>query len=218
MVVFSEFAHVKNALLDAEVIQLPFPHVYITNVFSSAFYNALCAGLDGQGDVFMPLNETGRVTRGYSSQRHVRRSLGVLSGVIESGLTLSFLGEILLDKFHVTDAHNLRDEILVLRDLPGYSLGPHTDAIHKVVSCLFYLARDDTRPELGTAFYKPKDPAFRCAGGPHYPFTKFDWLKTFPYVPNAMLAFVKSDESFHGVEPFTKGQRDLLLYDIRRKA
>jgi hypothetical protein len=42
-------------------------------------------------------------------------------------------------------------------------------------------------------------------------------MLTMPYVPNALFAFMKTPNSFHGVEPIQEPQvqRDLLLYDIR---
>jgi hypothetical protein len=42
-------------------------------------------------------------------------------------------------------------------------------------------------------------------------------MLTMPYVPNALFAFMKTANSFHGVEPIQEPavQRDLLLYDIR---
>jgi hypothetical protein len=62
-----------------------------------------------------------------------------------------------------------------------------------------------------------KDPAFRCEGGPHYAYDKFDRMLTMPYVPNALFAFMKTPNSFHGVEPIGEPdvRRDLLLYDLR---
>jgi hypothetical protein len=38
-----------------------------------------------------------------------------------------------------------------------------------------------------------------------------------PYVPNALFAFMKTPNSFHGVEPIAEPEvrRDLLLYDLR---
>ena len=42
-------------------------------------------------------------------------------------------------------------------------------------------------------------------------------MRTMPYVPNALFAFMKTPNSFHGVEPIEEPdvRRDLLLYDIR---
>jgi len=40
-----------------------------------------------------------------------------------------------------------------------------------------------------------------------------------PFLPNTMFAFVKTDHSFHGVEPIVDAgiSRYLLLYDLRVK-
>ena len=37
----------------------------------------------------------------------------------------------------------------------------------------------------------------------------------FGLIPNTMLAFARTDSSFHGVEP-SKNVRDVLLYNRRR--
>ena len=37
-----------------------------------------------------------------------------------------------------------------LRDGEGYSITPHTDAVAKAVSMLYYLPRDDSGAEMGT--------------------------------------------------------------------
>jgi hypothetical protein len=81
---------------------------------------------------------------------------------------------------------------------------------------LFYLPGDESQSHLGTSMYVPRDPAFHCPGGPHYEYRGFDCAWTMPFVPNSLFAFVKSNTSFHGVEPVTEpgARRWLLLYDI----
>jgi hypothetical protein len=85
-----------------------------------------------------------------------------------------------------------------------------------VISLLFYLPEDDTRPHLGTSVYIPKDGQFRCPGGPHHSFDGFERVYAMPYVPNTLFAFPKNDHCFHAVEPIVEPgvRRDLLLYDI----
>ena len=107
-------------------------------------------------------------------------------------------------------------ESFLIRDRASYALGPHTDSPRKLVSMLFYLARDEMHPDLGTSFYAPLDPDFVCPGGPHHLFDGFRHLGTLPYVPNALAAFPKSDRCFHGVEPVADGfERDLLFFDLK---
>ena len=102
------------------------------------------------------------------------------------------------------------------RDWPGYSLGPHTDSNQKVVSLIFYLPENPKSPELGTSLYMPRDPDFKCEGGPHYDVAEFTRVKTIRYMPNTVFGFVKSNTSFHGVEPLSAEHRcrDVLLYNI----
>src|SRR2546425_3491284 len=112
------------------------------------------------------------------------------------------------------------DEALLVNDRTQYSLGPHTDSKSKVVSVLFYLPSDDRFEKHGTSIYVPRNPPdFTCAGGPHYRFDGFRRVATMPFLPNTMFAFVKTDHSFHGVEPIADAgvSRYLLLYDLRVK-
>ena len=62
------------------------------------------------------------------------------------------------------------EEALIVRDRTTYTLGPHTDSPSKALSFLFYLPPDASMAHLGTSIYVPRDPAFVCAGGPHYGF------------------------------------------------
>jgi hypothetical protein len=81
---------------------------------------------------------------------------------------------------------------------------------------LFYLPKDLSQSHIGTSMYLPNDPNFTCPGGPHYGFDKFTRLHTMPFLPNSLFVFVKTSNSFHGVEPVTDPdtRRWLLLFDI----
>jgi hypothetical protein len=102
-------------------------------------------------------------------------------------------------------------EAQLIRHREGYFLGPHTDLWSKLVVLLFYLAPDERAAHLGTSIYRPKDPGFTCPKSLHYGFEDFDKVMTAPYRPNSLLAFVRSDRSFHGVEPLS--DRDAALCD-----
>ena len=83
---------------------------------------------------------------------------------------------------------------------------------------LFYLPEDSAFRRFGTSLYLPRDPGFRCRGGPHYTAAGFVRAQTVEFVPNRMLAFPKTDRSFHGVEPVDLPgiERRLLIYDVQR--
>lgn len=221
-------------IANAPMRTYPYPHLYVENVFPPDFYAALRTHWPG-GDALRRLDELGRVPKNAYPERFVMAlDENALAGMAEaqrafwSGfggwlLGLRFL-EAMVTKFqeHVDrrfagSACDFGHEALIVRDRTNYAIGPHTDALHRLLSLLFYCPDDDRRSHLGTSIYVPKDPAFRCAGGPHYPHEWFRRVTTMEYRPNTLFAFFKTDHSFHGVETIADPdvERDLLLYDIR---
>lgn len=108
------------------------------------------------------------------------------------------------------------NECMLIEDITNYSLGPHSDSPKKVLSVLFYLPEDDAHPELGTSIYLPKQEGFTCDGGQHHTFEHFNKMHTMPFVPNSVFAFLKTNNSFHGVEPLALPgtRRRVFLFDI----
>lgn len=193
----------------AQVFASPFPHIIVRDIFEPMRFESWRRTLL-TGRVWKPLVETGRVSRNYSPHR--------LLAVDDFSRYVAFLHaptvyHTFLQKFDVAD-EDFRSEYLLMRDLPGYALGPHTDSPSKVISALLYLPESESNS--GTVFYTPKRESFRCPGGPHYPFELFDVHSVMPYQPNTLVAFLKTDKSFHGV-PAATVTRDLLLYDIRKR-
>jgi len=114
-------------------------------------------------------------------------------------------------------------EAQFIRHRAGYFLGPHSDLYTKLVVILLYLAPDAHAERLGTSLYRPKVEGFSCPDSKHYPFEDFVRVKTAPFRPNSLLAFVRSDISFHGLEPLTEEDvategRDLIQYVVHDKA
>jgi len=220
---------------NAPVREYPYPHIFVRDVFPADFYEEMRRNLPPR-EVMTTLGKLGRVSGGDYTQRNVmllapEHMTGLDEGRLKFWdrlrgwlLGLRFTNT-MIAKFAPYLAHRLGDlrtvhfghEAMVIRDHTNYSLGPHTDSPSKALSFLFYLPADASREHLGTSIYLPNDPGFTCAGGPHYKFTNFQRMLTLPYVPNALFAFMKTNNSFHGVEPVeeTDAQRDLLLYDVR---
>lgn len=231
--------HAIAAIDAAPVREEPFPHIYVEGVFPASFYDAILANLPEENG-YTALVETGRVGAGYSPERLVvipaeAGALGPVHGVFWSQLFAALLTEALaramMTKFDAQVQQrfleesggagmslDLHWESLLVRDRSTYLLGPHTDSPRKVLSALFYLPADASRPELGTALYAPKTPGFTCPGGPHHPHDQFACIRTMAYKPNTLFAFPKSKRCFHGVEPVVAGMaRDLLFYDLYRQ-
>ena len=228
--------HVLYKVANATISVFPFPHIYVRDVFPPDFYRELRAHLPPT-ETYRDLKALSRVNAGYPDGRLVmpvtpenvqalpeplrgywsRLAQWLLGGFGQ--MALSKFGPFLDQRFGDSRKMEFYDEALIVQDYTTYSLGPHTDNLRKVLSYLFYLPPDDSLAHLGTSIYVPKDRDFTCPGGPHHLFEKFDRVVTMPYLPNTLFAFLKTPNSFHGVEPITEGsvRRDLLLYDIKVK-
>lgn len=235
---FDVSLHVLYKITNAPINLFPYPHIYVQNVFPPDFYRELRAHLP-PAEVYRNLRSLDRVGANYPDTRLVLevtpkniqglpdplRSFWSNFGQWMLGSTfgqasLSRFAEFVEQRFGDLRQTRFYDEALLVQDYTTYSLGPHTDAPEKVISFLFYLPPDDSLARLGTSIYVPKVPGFTCQGGPHYRFEQFDRMTTMPFVPNSLFAFLKTHNSFHGLEPLREAgvRRDLLLYDIKVKS
>jgi len=216
--------------------EYPYAHLYVDDVFPEDFYHQLRTNWPSSSSL-VSLADTGRVPKGSYPERFIlplldpdMHTLDENRRIFWSEFGSWFLSErflnAMIEKFSAQVRARFGDETfrkaygaeaLVVRDLTNYSIGPHTDAPDRLMSLLFYCPDDDSRTHLGTSIYVPKGAGLGCAGGPHYAHHNFRKVKTMEYRRNALFAFIKSDYSFHGVEPIGDQAvgRDVLLYDIR---
>jgi hypothetical protein len=228
----------------AEVVTEPYPHYYLQNVFPDEYYWSLLRNLP-DGGVYQNLFDVTDLKLDHF--RH-RDQLELTAGWTETlpkeikdfwdDFSKWFLGPDLGQAVLITFGEQLRDrfgdkahwpsvstEAELIRHRAGYFLGPHSDSNSKLAVLLFYLARDASAGHLGTSIYRAKDPDFGCPNSLHHSFDDFIKVKTTPYMPNSLLAFLRSDRSFHGVEPLSTEHvstcgRDLIqyvLYDARAR-
>jgi len=227
--------HVQYRIANAPMLEFPYPHIYVRDIFPQDFYARLRANLP-TGSQLRTLSSLGRVDKDYPDARIVvpldpehtarlepeqrafwQELAGWMLGQMFGQLMIAKFAAYLQQRFKDLQAQRFFDEALIVRDRTQYSLGPHTDSTSKVLSFLFYLPPDASMAHLGTSLYVPKKLGFTCPGGPHHAFGLFRRVHTMEYLPNTLFAFMKTPDSFHGVEPITQAdvQRDLLLYDIR---
>lgn len=138
-------------------------------------------------------------------------------------ITSSVTGGLMMPHIVPTSDATVTDSLLV-RDRSGYSIGPHTDAPQKVCSGLLYLPDpmhigSKWGPELGTSLYVSRT-GKTCPGGPHHDRDseefQFDEVWRAPYRPNTFVCFLKTDNSFHGVEPVPEGyERRVYIWNVR---
>jgi len=157
--------------------------------------------------------EKTRGTKGYPKRFTANPQDDFWKGIY-SDLMGGAFKKYLLHKFNIPDG-DYKEDILLVRDMPGYAIPPHTDSLNKVITVLIYLPENNDHEEEGTTIYTPKEKGFTCNKGRHYSFEQFDVYKTMPFRANSMFAFARTDNSFHGVAPCAH-IRNVLLYNILR--
>ena len=221
-----------------DIDPIPFPHRFVANVFPEDFYLQLRLNWPSI-DEMKSISGTERITDGKYKERNIlavsKKELGKLPEKKRDFWLQA--GELLMDKSFMYDIISvfqpyvdqrfqylkgpidINPDALIVTDTSNYSIGPHTDVPARIISLLFYCPDDANMSHLGTSIYAPKEPGFSCEHGQHYEFDQFNRVETFQYLPNSMLGFVRTNNSFHGVETIFENhiKRDLLLYHIRTK-
>jgi len=231
--------HFTQRLRKAEVVLEPFPHYCLDNIFPEEYYQLLLQNLPVSAS-YENLYEVTTLKLEHFKHRDQRdMNEGWTNNLLKAqkdfwdSFDSWFLSGELAQAVVKTFAEQMRQrfenwpqisvESQLIRHRAGYFLGPHSDLHTKLVVLLIYLAPDESGAHLGTSLFRPKDPNFKCPNSTHYPFTDFVKVKTAPYKPNSLLAFFRSDVSFHGLEPLSESDvsnsgRDVIQYVIYDQA
>ena len=235
-------SHLIERLRQVKVDKNPFPHYYVEGVLPEDYYQEIRSHLP-TSDVYDNLYEVTDLKLDHFRHRYQRDLNAGWTNALPPQLQSFwnsfnewFLSAQLAQAFLETFAGPLRSRIgersewpevsveaQFIRHRAGYFLGPHSDLYTKLVVVLLYLAPDTRAERLGTSLYRPKVEGFSCPDSKHYAFEDFVRVKTAPYRPNSLLAFVRSDISFHGLEPLTETDvavegRDVIQYVVHDKA
>jgi hypothetical protein len=230
----SAFEHLVKRLRSAQVEFDPFPHYVLERVFPDDYYRELLRNLP-DSNVYENLYEVTDLKLDHFRHRDQRDMnhgwtdrLPAHQREFWGSFNQWFLSEdvarAVLESLGWESWPAVSVESQFIRHRAGYFLGPHSDLHTKLVVLLLYLAPDDSAEHLGTSLYRPKQAGFSCPNSKHYAFEDFVRVKTAPYRANSLLAFVRSDISFHGLEPLserdvaTTAGRDVIQYVIHDKA
>ena len=216
-------AHVVGCLTAAPRESEPFPHFWANHVFPPDVYAAILKHLP-EGDEFasggpcwqgLDLNEAGIGRMSAAKAAFWREVAGWLLGESFLRAMAALAYPYLKDRFAGRNA-TLVSSASFARATVGHVLGPHTDMKHRVMTLVFYFPERDGTPLPGTSIYVPRDRNFTCPGGPHYGFEPFRKLATIQFQTNTVFGFVKTTNSFHGVEPWSDPAyvRNTLQYEI----
>ncbi len=203
--------HLQKKIAEAEIIEDPFPHIVIENLFPQDFYNyALSQWPSNQHFVgqriatnFGCIEGTGLNT----NQKVFWRMFGetivnryIKPAIIErlkSYLHLKpQLANFPIEKLNpLTDFANLRQDSIVDVD-ENYYLGVHCDQLNIFSAVLIYFPEDANHPELGTTLYYPNpNPSLNIPYSNNFTFAKRIYFK-----PNTMHVMLQTPFSWHGAD------------------
>tara|TARA_B100000029_G_C17458941_1_gene917761 strand:+ start:391 stop:1152 length:762 start_codon:yes stop_codon:yes gene_type:complete len=176
--------HLVNKIKSAELIDQPFVHKFIENIFPDEFYENLLLYLPKK-EQYTAINKTGWVGGNYSPERYVfnlldennfnlieqpkKEFLKNFTNLLISKDLFNFVTFIFKDQINhrLNNLSNLEIEQIgssnykfsvvpmLVKDFTKYNLGAHTDHYEKLVSFLFYLPNNNELKNIGTALYKP---------------------------------------------------------------
>ena len=230
------FDHLCYRIANAPTRTYPYSHFFVDSLFPEEFYQELCTSFPDT-EHYQKLSDTGKVPPGTYDKRYVLSLQDdklmqlpwqqmLFWQRMAQFLSDPHLVSILVDKFRPeiqkrfgehADRVRFSSFAELVRDYQHYSIGPHTDHPVRVVTLLFYFPQNHEKAHLGTSLYRPIDPAFTCEGTTHHRFEGFIRTQTMPFIPNSLFAFVKTERSFHGVEPIQDEgfERNLMNYYLR---
>ena len=217
----------------------PFPHLYVQDIFSDIFYsqiqknlpdhNLLTSmpdlypeelGFEAHKDRYvMDLMREESINKIEKDKQEFWRGLGdnFKNGKLSDLLRNKFQYYLNM-RFKLIENVSFLSEIKLINDRKNYASSPHTSHPRKVVSVIFYLPTDLSQKLSGTSIYIPKDLNFIAQNKEykHYPHEHFHKVITMPFLPNSAFCFIKTNNSFHGVEKLEMEDTDrwTLQFDI----
>lgn len=162
-----EIKHTLNKVREAKIISSPFPHVYIHNYYHSRIYNCLMLNLPTQqNSSWMPDLNSER-PRKYITFESLSKEIvySHVQGLVLTGFWSAFAEKLVYNqqladifiakflpilKFRTGFEKQLKGNYswtsnLVRDGGPKYYIQPHPDGPNKLVSTLFYLAKDEKK-------------------------------------------------------------------------
>lgn len=224
--------NIWHTALNGDLTFLPFVHSKVPHVFREGEYLDLLRHWP-DGENFQPFSNTGRVPKGPSDARRVfvlggsqhdrlpykardfwndfhdrvagSKAKDVLLGRLRKYAATSDLEEIKSCGFDI--------DVLLMTDDAGYALPPHTDAPYKLFTFLIYCGDHVEFDGFDTVLYETEETGLLGARELHHDRRKFREFDRVKYKSNSGFFFLRSDNSFHGVEavPEVKLKRELIM-------
>ncbi|MBS3652293.1 hypothetical protein KEU06_27250 [Pseudaminobacter sp. 19-2017] len=227
--------HTRARIDSATLVIEPFPHLYAHDLLPLETYNELISNLPSDSDYQAyrpPYQERLFIKLEGSQVSKLDSSVRSFWIEFERWINSQDFLDLMVAKFGELLKSNIRhrrsqlretarngkipivSRTLLARDYAHFALGPHTDAKNKFITALYYLPKGDELMQFGTSIYRPKKQGYTSWESEHHKHEDFDLVRTFENVPNTLFAFMKSDHSFHGVQPgeYPNVGRDLIMW------
>ncbi|WP_374307700.1 hypothetical protein [Dongia sp.] len=205
----------------APVRKEPFDHIRLENIFPDGFYRDMLANLPAASQYHPLFHRDAMTPDGGSTrmrmylypellwrlprlQRQIWRQLS--KSLMSKELELAFkrkFRDALEDRFQQpAESIPLYPIPILVRDLPGYRIGIHSDALSKAITVQFYMPSDNRQAHLGTIFHTT-----RVKDGTDEPLAM-------QFLPATGYAFaVRRKESWHSAPQTTEadGERRSIM-------
>jgi hypothetical protein len=201
--------HIVGVVRSAHVVDPPFRHLEFEQVFPADVYASMLRAMPDAAD-YRPMS--GRTARTTSRQQPTRVKVDLFPEYIrhfapEKREIWTLVGRALCSRqlqaaFVERLAPNLEARFgaryadvglfpipILTRDIPGYSIGPHTDTHWKAITVQLYLPRDDSTAHIGTIFHE------QLPDGSH---KKISQVR---FAPNSGYAFAVGENTWHSADP-----------------
>jgi len=218
-------AHLARAVARGAVAADPFLHLVVDGALPPGLVERLVADLPSAGEM-VGMRETGWQSVSRYHLRGTRRAddlrgrsdplawqevtVALTHPEVEARLREAFASWIPAPLAQLL-RRPLRRELWLDCDDAGSYLLPHTDAPSTFVKAIVYLSASTAHPSTGTVLYRPRDPEARRRRFADGDYTDDDYrhetreeheeAARVPLRPGRMLAFLRSRDSLHGLDP-----------------
>ena len=203
-------AFVANSVANAHVVEKPFFHIEFDNVFPEDVYRDILRLMPVTRD-YRPMHgrskgldlEDGTHTRVKIDlfPEYIRNLPGekrALWDVVGRALCSEPVKQAFIAKLGPGLKKRFGDDFakvgmypipILTRDIPGYSIPPHTDTRWKGITVQFYLPADDANTDIGTIFHDV------------LPDGSMPKTRQMRFAPNTGYAFAVGDDTWHSADP-----------------
>lgn len=208
-------AHLKEKIFQAKIEMDPFPHLIIENILPEDIYDELLSNWPSK--IFFT-NEIKDVIRFDQINNNSRAAWEQFSCFIDQFLTREISNLFRPYSFyrfgHDVSGMQLRNGLDHRLTQNFHSPSAHIDQGYIYAALFIYFPkRNETHKELGTRIYRHKQ-GRTCPTYCNESLTNVELVKTVPYKPNTLFAFLETPYAWHGSENPRSRLRRLYMSTI----